>query len=114
MIDWLTGQAPVMRILTPVNQNNTSSSPSLIALYTAAGINRITGLSTLTATLRANGLVAARAALRESGPPRHRKRKTYFTGLTGVTGSGDHSGRCEEHLAVTLRFAGPRRVSRIR
>jgi hypothetical protein len=49
--------------------------------------------------------VAGYVALREAAPHRHRHEKTYFTGHTGVTSSGHHFNRREEHLAVALRNA---------
>ncbi|MGD2056630.1 MAG: hypothetical protein PVJ15_07470, partial [Gammaproteobacteria bacterium] len=45
------------------------------------------------------------ADLRTSSPRRHAGGKCYFEGRHGVTGSGRHSNRREEHLAVALRNA---------
>jgi hypothetical protein len=88
-----------------VIRNKTLSLPSLVALYNDASVNRITDLASMTAALSASDLVAGYVSLREAAPRRHLHEKTYFTGHTGVTSSGHHSNRREEHLAVALRNA---------
>jgi hypothetical protein len=86
-----------------VNSDTPLSRPSLVSLYNDPSVNRVTGLSAVTSTLRTHDLMENYFALRDAAPRRHNLGKMYFTGHTGVTNSGQHSNRHEEHLAVALR-----------
>jgi hypothetical protein len=86
-----------------MNRHPPLALPSLVALYNNARVNHINGLAHAIATLETRDLLAGYLALRDTGPRRHHQGKLYFTGRTGVTSSGQHSNRREEHLAVALR-----------
>ena len=68
-----------------MDSTNSSQPHQLVALYSAPEINRITGLGTNAARLRAEELAAMYAELHTSAPHRHSRGKQYFEGRTGVT-----------------------------
>jgi hypothetical protein len=74
-------------------------------LYSTPEVNRITDFADTTARLSVEELVAQYIDLRDSAPSRHHRKKRYFEGRPGITGSGQPSNRREEHLAVALRNA---------
>lgn len=85
---------------------STSSQPhTLVALYSTPEVNRITDFASTTARLSVEELVIQYTDLRDTAPCRHHRKKRYFEGRHGITGSGQQSNRREEHLAVALRNA---------
>ena len=83
---------------------------SLVTLYSAAEVNRISGFGAAMARLGARELADLYTDLCASAPRRHRREMRYFEGRSGTTSSGEQSNRREEHLAVALRnaFSGSR------
>jgi hypothetical protein len=92
-------------IVESMNTNISSEPHTLVALYSTPEVNRISGFASATAQLSAEDLAAQYLELRALAPCRHRGGKRYFQGRPGITSSGQHSNRREEHLAVALRNA---------
>jgi hypothetical protein len=89
----------------------------LLDLYKERQINQVSGFCDFANQLRLDDLIENYEQLKNTAPRRHARNLKYFVGHSGVTSSGSHSNRREEHLAVALwnqcQANGPLQSARI-
>ncbi len=74
----------------------------LIDLYKEKRVNHLSGFSKVAQEIEVLRIVDGYVELRQAAPKRHARDKRYFGDRDGVTSSGGHSKRREEHLAIAL------------
>ena len=89
----------------------------LLDHYKERQVNQISGFCDFARQLRVDDLIESYEQLKNTAPRRHARNLKYFVGHIGITSSGTHSNRREEHLAVALwnqcQESGPLQMVRI-
>jgi len=89
----------------------------LLDLYKERQINQVSGFCDFARRLNLHELIESYRQLNNAAPRRHARNLKYFVGHTGITSSGAHSDRREEHLAVALwnqcQASGPLQLARM-
>jgi hypothetical protein len=98
----------------PVSASNTFR---LLELYKERQVNQVSDFSDFARQLNLDELIDSYQQLKNAAPRRHARNLKYLVGHTGVTSSGAHSNRSEEHLAVALwnqcQASGPFQLARM-
>jgi hypothetical protein len=94
-----------------------SNTLRLLELYKERQANQVSGFCDFARQLTLDELIESYQQLKNTAPRRHARNLKYFVGHNGVTSSGTHSNRREEHLAVALwnqcQASGPLQLARM-
>jgi hypothetical protein len=82
--------------------NSGSNCFHLLDLYKTRQANQVSGFCDFASELKLDDLIEGYRQLKSGAPRRRYRNLKYFVGHNGVTSSGTHSNRREEHLAVAL------------